>query len=402
MARTGKAEKALIEAIQKLADDKGITVEEVADRISSHIVTAAKRQFDLKDKDRNKNDEEEDFIPQEEAIRCKVDPKKGTISLFIRKLVVSEVGDPSVEVNYDEACLYNPGCLPDNDEYVYVPIEKDKLGRLSAGIFKNELKSSLRGIDNDRVRTKFADVTGRMVPAVVKYINPTTRDITVEIFGVADRKVNRKDYITGELKTEVEGCECILLQKDCMPGRKFRIGSKIEVFVKEIKDTNKGPRVVISQTSPDVVRRLFETEISEIQEGIVEIKKVARSAGVATKIAVASNDEDVDPVGACIGRHSTRIDSIVEKLGGEQLQIIKYSDDPAEFVAAALAPATVLRVETNINEDGEKICKAYVPSDKSSLAIGKGSVNVRLAGWLTGWKIEIRNDDEQEIKEADA
>ena len=173
-----------------------------------------------------------------------------------------------------------------------------------------------------------------------------------------------------------------------MPNEEFKDGQLVKVYIVDVRDTEKGPKAMISRTHPGLVKRLFETEVPEIYEGLVEIKSVSREAGSRTKIAVYSKDENVDPIGACIGPKGARVATIVEALGGEKIDVVVYSEDPAKFIAAALAPAEVLSVE--IDEAQEKACHVTVPDTQLSLAIGNKGQNVRLAARLTGWKIDIK------------
>ena len=187
---------------------------------------------------------------------------------------------------------------------------------------------------------------------------------------------------------EIGKSEAILPKAEQVPGETLVEGQMIKIFVVDVKDVGKGPKVMISRTHPGLVRRLFETEVPEIFDGTIEIMSVSREAGSRTKIAVMSKDEDVDAVGSCIGPRGQRVSNVVDALGGEKIDIVKYSTDPAEFVSAALAPADVLSVE--ILDEDAKSCRATVPDDQLSLAIGNKGQNVRLAAKLTSWKIDIK------------
>ena len=187
---------------------------------------------------------------------------------------------------------------------------------------------------------------------------------------------------------EIGKNEALLPKSEQVPGETYTVGQTTKIFVVDVKEGTKGPKIMISRTHPGLVRRLFETEVPEIFDGTIEIKSISREAGSRTKIAVLSKDEDVDPVGSCIGPRGQRVSNIVDALGGEKIDIVKYSDDPAEFVAAALAPSDVVNVE--ILDEGAKSCRATVPDDQLSLAIGNKGQNVRLAAKLTNWKIDIK------------
>ena len=200
--------------------------------------------------------------------------------------------------------------------------------------------------------------------------------------------VERVDPKTGALSLKIGKAEAILPKGEQVGTENVKEGDHVQVYVVDVKETEKGPKAIISRTHPDLIRRLFEKEVPEIFDGTVEIKAVAREAGSRTKIAVMSHNPDVDAVGACIGTRGTRVSDIVNELGGEKMDIVDYSEDPAKFIAAALAPATVLSVETA--EDGSHVCKVTVPDSQLSLAIGNKGQNARLAAKLTGWKIDIK------------
>ena len=201
-------------------------------------------------------------------------------------------------------------------------------------------------------------------------------------------KVNRIDPVTGSASLEIGKSVAILPKNEQIPGEELHEGENIKIFVVDVKESNKGPKIMISRTHPGLVRRLFETEVPEIYDGTIEIKSVSREAGSRTKIAVYSKDDEIDPVGACIGPKGQRVSTIVDALDGEKIDIVKYSEDISEFISAALAPADVCSVE--ILDEQAKSCRATVPDDQLSLAIGNKGQNVRLAAKLTGWKIDIR------------
>ena len=201
-------------------------------------------------------------------------------------------------------------------------------------------------------------------------------------------KVVRVEPVTGNVTLEIGKNEAVLPKAEQVPGEVFSPGAITKIFVVDVKEAGKGPKIMISRTQPGLVRRIFETEVPEIFDGTIEIKSVSREAGSRTKIAVMSKDDDVDPVGACIGPRGQRVSNIVEALGGEKIDIVKYSENPQEFVAASLAPSDVCSVE--ILDEAAKSCRATVPDDQLSLAIGNKGQNVRLAAKLTNWKIDIK------------
>ena len=200
--------------------------------------------------------------------------------------------------------------------------------------------------------------------------------------------VERIDPRSGAATLKIGKAEAVLPKSEQVGGEELREGDHVKVYVVDVKETEKGPRAMISRTHPDLVKRLFETEVPEIYDGTVEIKSVSREAGSRTKLAVWSKDPNVDAVGACIGARGARVGNVVNELGGEKIDIIEYSEDPAKFIAAALSPADVLSVE--VDPDGMKACQVTVPDHQLSLAIGNKGQNARLAAKLTGWKIDIK------------
>ena len=207
-------------------------------------------------------------------------------------------------------------------------------------------------------------------------------------YDIVTATVLRHDLKKGSVTLEIGKNEAILPKAEQVPGEEYNDGDRIKVYVVDVSNGEKGPRMMISRTHPGLVKRLFEMQVPEIYDGTVEIKAISREAGSRTKIAVYSKDPNVDAVGACIGPKGARVSSIVDELGGEKIDVIKYSEDPAEFISAALSPAEVLGVD--IEEESPKSCKVTVPDNQLSLAIGNKGQNARLAARLTGWKIDIR------------
>ena len=200
--------------------------------------------------------------------------------------------------------------------------------------------------------------------------------------------MERIDPRTGAISLRLGKAEAVLPKNEQIGGENVKEGDYIKVYVVDVRETEKGPKAIISRTHPDLVKRMFETEVPEIYDGTVEIKAVSREAGSRTKLAVMSHNPDVDAVGACIGTRGSRVSEIVDELGGEKIDIVEYSDEPEKFIAAALSPANVLSVETAA--DGSRSCKVTVPDNQLSLAIGNKGQNARLAAKLTGWKIDIK------------
>ena len=272
-----------------------------------------------------------------EIVHCDIDPEKQKIKVYVTKNVVDEIEDPDTD-----------------------------LSRIVAQTAKHVIRQGIREAERGKILREFQDKNQELLSAKVSRIDPTTGNVTLEI---------------GKN-------EALLPKSEQVPGETYTVGQTTKIFVVDVKEGTKGPKIMISRTHPGLVRRLFETEVPEIFDGTIEIKSISREAGSRTKIAVLSKDEDVDPVGSCIGPRGQRVSNIVDALGGEKIDIVKYSDDPAEFVAAALAPSDVVNVE--ILDEGAKSCRATVPDDQLSLAIGNKGQNVRLAAKLTNWKIDIK------------
>ena len=247
-----------------------------------------------------------------------------------------------------------------------IALDTRDFGRIAATTTKNVLRGDIHDAEKVLMLKEFESAQEEVVTAKVQSVDPVSGNATLQI-----------------------GKAVIVLPKSKqIPGEVIKDGQLLKVYIEGVRDTAKGPKAMISRTHPGLVKRLFEREVAEIYDGIVEIKNVAREAGSRTKIAVISKDENVDPIGACIGPKGTRVGAIVEALNGEKIDIVVYNEDPAKYIASALAPADVLLVE--IDEDAEKSCHVTVPDTQLSLAIGNKGQNVRLAARLTGWKIDIK------------
>lgn len=247
-----------------------------------------------------------------------------------------------------------------------IPLKTKEFGRIIAQNAKHVIRQGIREAERGKQLAEFQSKNQELVTA----------------------KVNRIDPVTGSATVEIGKTIAVLPKMEQIPGEVITEGESLKIFVVDVKDSGKGPKIMISRTHPGLVRRLFETEVPEIYDGTIEIKSVSREAGSRTKIAVYSKDDEIDPIGACIGPKGQRVSNIVDALGGEKIDIVKYSDDVAEFVSAALAPASVCSVE--ILDEDARFCRATVPDDQLSLAIGNKGQNVRLAAKLTGWKIDIK------------
>jgi len=339
--------KEFFEAVKMLEAEKGISAEYLYEKISAAIVVAAKRNYNGKD-----------------IVHCDIDPDKQKIKVYITKNVVEEIEDPDTDLTLEQAQLIRKSAKV--GKTIDIPLKTKDFGRIVVQTAKHVIRQGIKEAERGQMLQEFQSKNQELLSAKVVRVDPTTGNITLEI---------------GKN-------EAVLPKTEQVPGEDLREGDMTKIFVVGIKEGEKRPRIMISRTHPGLVRRLFESEVPEIFDGTIEIKSVSREAGSRTKIAVYSKDEDVDPVGACIGPRGQRVSNIVDALGGEKIDIVKYSDDPAQFVSEALAPSDVVEVE--ILDESAKSCRATVPDDQLSLAIGNKGQNVRLAAKLTGWKIDIK------------
>ncbi len=339
--------KEFFEAVKLLEEEKGIPAEYLYEKISAAIVVAAKHDYNGKD-----------------IVHCDIDEEKQKIKVYIRKNVVEEIEDPDTDLTLEQAQAIRKSAKV--GKTVDIPLKTKDFGRIVAQTAKHVIRQGIREAERGQMLQEFKSKNQELVTAKIERIDPITGNATLEI---------------GKNQT-------VLPKSEQVPGETLAEGETIKVFIVDVKEGGKGPKIMISRTHPGLVRRLFEQEVPEIYDGTIEIKSVSREAGSRTKIAVFSKDEDVDPVGACIGPRGQRVSNIVEALGGEKIDIVNYSDDPAEFISAALAPSDVCSIEI-VDEDA-KTCRATVPDDQLSLAIGNKGQNVRLAVRLTGWNIDIK------------
>lgn len=335
------------DAVKMLEKERGIPAEHLYEKICNAIVIAARHDYGGKD-----------------AVFCEVDPDKNEIRVYVRKNVVSEISDPILDILPDEAQKYKSGAAP--GDIIEIPLETKDFGRIAAQKVKHVIRQGIREVEHGQVLQEFQSKNQELVTA----------------------KVQNVDNRSGNVTLEIGKAEAVLPRGEQVPGESFNVGDLIKVFIVDVHDSEKGPKAMISRTHPGLVKRLFEAEVPEIYDGTVEIKAVSREAGSRTKIAVYSKDENVDAVGACIGPRGARVGKVVDLLGGEKIDIVKYNDDPCQFVAAALAPAEIINVF--IEDLNQKTCHVTVPDTQLSLAIGNKGQNARLAARLTGWKIDIK------------
>ncbi|MBQ8762161.1 MAG: transcription termination/antitermination protein NusA [Clostridia bacterium] len=305
----------------------------------------------------------------------KLNPEKNTIKVYAYKTVVEEVEDPDKEISLEEAkklkSTYKVG------DTVSEEVTPKSFGRIAAQTAKQVVMQKLREAERENISAEINAKGDQLTTAIVRRMD--AKNVYLELSGI-----------------DVEG---VLCEGDQIPGEQFAEGDRIKVYIKKVKETMFGSQIQVSRTTVGFVKKLFEIEIPEIENGEVVIKSIVREAGFRTKVAVAATVANIDPVGVCIGNRGARINSIVDELKGEKIDVIPWSEDVFEFIASALSPAEVVSVE--INED-EKSSKVIVPDNKLSLAIGKEGMNVRLAARLTGWKIDVKSESAAAKSESQA
>ena len=343
--------KELFDALALIEKEKGISADFMLDKIKKAIVTACKNSY-------NGNDD----------VVTNIDVNKGKFDVYLRKNVVENVSDLGNEISLEDARLIDPDT--NIGEKVAVKLETKEFGRIAAQTARNIIRQGIRDGERELMLKEFENKCQEVVSATVEKIDPRS--------GTATLKIGKS--------------EGFLPKNEQLNVDNLHEGDQIKVYIADVKEGDKGPWAMISRRHPDMIKRMFEKEVPEIYDGTVEIKSVSREAGARTKLAVFSKNKDVDPVGACIGSKGARINTIVEELGGEKIDIIEYNEDPAKFIAAALAPAEVLNVI--IDPNISNTCVAIVPNNQLSLAIGNKGQNVRLAARLTGWKIDIKPEKE--------
>lgn len=359
--------KDLFDALSLFEKEKGISSDYMLQHIEKAISVACKN-----------------YYGGNENVVFKIDPEKNTFDAKLVKTVVDEVFDPNFEVTLEEAQKINKRKKFAVGDEIEVPIDPKRLGWTSVSSARNVIRQGIRAGEKGQSLVEFQSKLGEIVTALVERIDPKS--------GVATIKIGKS--------------EAVLPKSEQLGHDDLREGDHIKVYIADVKDNEKGPHAIISRTHPGLVKRLFEQEVPEIFDGIVEIKSISREAGSRTKMAVSSTDPDIDAIGACIGSKGARVNKIVEELGGEKIDIIEYSDDPQNYISAALSPATVCKVE--IIDEETKSCKATVPDGQLSLAIGNKGQNARLAARLTGWRIDIRpesgfyGEDEEESSDEPA
>jgi N utilization substance protein A len=344
----------LIQALHEIEKERGIPKVALIEAIKAALNTAYKKNFGTT-----------------QNVSVEFNDLSGEVRVFSQKKVVDEVQDSRLEIEMPEAQELYPDCKI--EDMVYVEATPTDFGRIAAQTAKQVVIQKLREAERSLIYEEFLEREGEIVTGTIQRIEARTVYITLG---------------------RTEG---IMLPSDQISGERYEIGQRIKAYIYEVKNTSKGPNIFVSRTNSYFLRRLFELEVPEIYDGVVEIKSIAREAGSRSKISVHSLDERVDSVGACVGPRGLRVQNIVSELDGEKIDIIKYDKDPEKYIANALSPAKVLAVY--VNEEA-KMATVVVPDYQLSLAIGKEGQNARLAAKLTGWKVDIKNES-QFMEEAD-
>ncbi len=337
--------KEFFDALELLEKEKGISKEYMLEKVEAALISAFKREHGGKSN-----------------VRVVLNPEKKDVRVYEYKTVVEEVTDPETEITLEDAQAikkrYKLG------DAVETELKTKTFGRISAQTAKQVIIQGIREAERDRQIRAYEDKKAEIITATVERVDPMSGNVVIN---------TGTGFAT-------------LIRSEQIPGESFYVGQHIKVYVMEVRRETRGPLVTLSRTHPGMVKRLFELEVPEIQDGTVVIENITREAGSRSKMAVYSRDENVDPIGACIGNRGIRINGIVEELNGERIDIVKYSEDPAEYIRAALSPATV----TEVIMEGERSVRVIVAPDQLSLAIGKEGQNARLAARLTGYKIDIK------------
>ena len=337
--------KDFIEAIEELEREKAISKDVLIDAIESALVSAYKKNYGTS-----------------QNVRVEIDRETGDINVYMRRDIVEDVEDEFSQCSLEEAQEVDPEYeIGDVIEYQVTP--KD-FGRIAAQTAKQVVVQRIRETERGMI---YDDYVGRQTEVVTGVVQRVSNDVVFINMGRA---------------------EGILAANEQIPGERYRSQQRLKVYVMDVKKTTKGPQVFLSRTHPGLVKRLFELEVPEIQDGTVEIKSISREAGSRTKIAVCTYDENVDPVGACVGPRGQRVQAVVDELGGEKIDIISWSEEPGKLISSALSPA---KVEMVLINEAEKSASVVVPDYQLSLAIGKEGQNVRLAARLCSWKIDIKS-----------
>ncbi len=335
------------EALELIEKERGIPADYLAEKIKNAIVIAVRKDFG-----------------EQSVINVEIDPEKQSFKVLLCKEVVEEVEDPDTQMTLEEAQGYRSRAKIGST--IEIPLKTKEFGRIAAQTAKHVIRQGIREAERSQLCEQLQSKKGEIITA----------------------SVIRMDPKKGAAIVEIGGSEAMLPKSEQVPTEILSDGDRIKVYVVDVAVGERGPKIMISRTHPGLVKRLFENEVPEIYDGTVEIKGISREAGMRTKLAVYSKDENVDPRGACIGPRGSRVSSIVDELGGEKIDIILWNEEPEKFIAEALSPASVVSVK--ILDGDARACSVTVPDHQLSLAIGNKGQNARLAARLTGYKIDIR------------
>mgnify|MGYP000879541839 FL=1 len=338
----------LVQALNDIEKERGIPKRALVEAIKSALSTAYKKNFGIA-----------------QNVSVEFNEINGEVKVFSQKKISDEVKDPRLEMSLEEARELYPDCKV--EDLVYVEATPSDFGRIAAQTAKQVVIQKLREAERSLIYEEFLEREGEIITGTIQRLESKTVYISLG---------------------RTEG---IMMASDQIFGERYEVGQRIKAYIYEVKNTSKGPNIFVSRSHPYFLRRLFEMEVPEIYDGVVEIKSIAREAGARSKIAVYSLDDKIDSVGACVGPRGLRVQNIVSELGGEKIDIIKYDKDPERYISNALSPSRVVAV--NINET-DKIARVIVPDYQLSLAIGKEGQNARLAAKLTGWKVDIRSESQ--------
>ncbi len=337
-----------MQAFEQLGKEKGIAPEILFDAIEAALISAYKRNFG-----------------SAQNVRVSLDRTSGEIHVYARKNVIQDVSDARLELSLSEAKAIDPRY--ELDDVVELEVTPKNFGRIAAQTAKQVVVQRIREAERGMIYEEFSNRESDIVT------------------GIVQRMEQKNVFI------DLGKAEAILAPSEQIPDEQYKHGDRLKSYIVEVKKTTKGPQILVSRTHPGLLKRLFELEVPEIHDGIVEIKSVAREPGLRSKIAVYSRDETIDPVGSCVGHKGMRVQTIVNELKGEKIDIVKWNADPAKYIANALSPAKVVSVEV---QETEKMSRVVVPDYQLSLAIGKEGQNARLAAKLTGWKIDIKSESQ--------
>lgn len=354
------------EALAMLGQERGLPAEYLLEKIQNAIVIAVKKDYDVED----------------ENVSVVIDPDTGKFNVSLVKDIVEVVENPNTQISVAEAQSKRK-LVKEGGQYS-IPLKTKDFGRIAAQTAKHVIRQGLKEAERTRMYAEMQSKEHEILSVIVGGLDPVKGIATLELPGGGVATLPRNEQVQGETLTE---------------------GQRIQVYVVDVIAGERGPKMMISRTHPGLVKRMFETEVPEIFDGTVEIKAISREAGARTKMAVWSKDENVDPVGACIGPKGQRVARIVEELGGEKIDIVRWNEDPAVFISAALSPASVVGVQ--LLEGATRSCRVTVPDQQLSLAIGNKGQNARLTARLTGYNIDIRPEsgyygEEAEEKKSEA